>query len=125
MCVSFLWSLISFPIVDLSLPRVCAIAVFVEPLVIPVRMIRRSCSVKWEKAFLGFICIPAFPAAVSYDKCKTKCNICGDGSRRKTKIHFAPFKVEINFSLHQDIERYIESEKDVDNRLITYYNRTA
>ena len=48
-------SLISFPTVDLSLPIVWAMAVLVELLVIPVRMILRSSKVKCEKAFVVFI----------------------------------------------------------------------
>ena len=40
---------------DLSLPIVWAMAVLVELLVIPVRMILRSSKVKCEKAFVVFI----------------------------------------------------------------------
>ena len=39
------------PIVELSLPIVCAMAVFVEPFVIPVYIIRLSSIVRWEFAF--------------------------------------------------------------------------
>ena len=36
--------------------------------------------------------------------CKTKCNCLGSKNMWKTKIHFAPIKVEINFSLHRTLE---------------------
>ena len=72
----------------------------VEPLEIPVRMMRRSSKVKWEKAFGFFIGVPTFPAAERQDKCKTKSNRDGSGNECRTKFHFSLSKVEINFSLH-------------------------
>ena len=74
----------------------------VEPLEIPVRMMRRSSKVKWEKAFGFFIGVPTFPAAERQDKCKTKSNRDGSGNECRTKFHFSLSKVEINFSLHSD-----------------------
>jgi len=79
-------------------------AVFEEPLVMPVRMIRLSSRVKCEKELVLLIIIPAFPMAVRYHKCKTKCNNLGSGRRCKTKIHLTPFKVEINFSLQFQVK---------------------
>lgn len=55
MCESVLWSLISLPTVDLSLPIVWAMADLVEPLMMPVRMIRRSSRVRCEKELLSFM----------------------------------------------------------------------
>jgi hypothetical protein len=81
---------------------VIAMAVFEEPLVMPVSMIRLSSRVKCEKEFVPLIIIPAFPMAVRYTKSKTKCHNLGSGRKCKTKIYFAPFKVEINFSLQQN-----------------------
>ena len=52
--------LISLQTVDLSLP----IAVLVEPLVIQVRIIRLSSSVKCENEFKDVIVVPTFPVAV-------------------------------------------------------------
>jgi len=78
---------------------VFAMAVFEEPFVMPVRMIRLSSRVKCENEFVLLIMIPAFPMAARYHKCKTECNNLGSGRRCKTKIYFAPLKVEINFSL--------------------------
>lgn len=75
-------------------------AVLVEPLEIPVRMMRRSSKVKWEKAFGFFIGVPTFPAAERQDKCKTKSNRDGSRNECRTKFHFSLSKVEINFSLH-------------------------
>ena len=72
----------------------------VEPLEIPVRMMRRSSKVKWEKAFGFFIGVPTFPAAERQDKCKTKSNRDGSRNECRTKFHFSLSKVEINFSLH-------------------------
>ena len=45
------WRWISLATVDRSLPMVLAMADLVEPLEIPVRMIRRSSRVRCEKAF--------------------------------------------------------------------------
>ena len=67
----------------------------VEPLEIPVRMMRRSSKVKWEKAFGFFIGVPTFPAAERQDKCKTKSNRDGSGNECRTKFHFSLSKVEI------------------------------
>ena len=55
MCVRERWSFISLPTVDLSLPIVWAMAVFDEPLVMPVRIIRLSSKVKCEKELLVLI----------------------------------------------------------------------
>ena len=49
--LSSLWSLISFPIVELSFPSVSEIAVFVEPLRIPISIIFLSSRVRWVFAF--------------------------------------------------------------------------
>ena len=87
------------PTVDLSFPMVSAMAVLEEPLVMPARMIRLSSNVKWEKELDSLIKIPAFPMAARHLKCNTKCYIEGSRNRCKIKIHFAPSKVEINFSL--------------------------
>ena len=64
--VSLRCDLISLQTVDLSLPIVSAIAVLVEPLVIviPVRIIRLSSSVKCENEFKDVIVVPTFPVAV-------------------------------------------------------------
>ena len=62
--VSLRRDLISLQTVDLSLPIVSAIAVLVEPLVIPVRIIRLSSSVKCENEFKDAIVVPTFPVAV-------------------------------------------------------------
>jgi len=40
----------------------------------PVSMIRLSSRVKCENELVSLIMIPAFPMAVRYLKCKTKCN---------------------------------------------------
>lgn len=53
--VSTRWSLIFWPMVDLFFLMACAMAVLVEPFVIPVRMILCSSSVKWENAFVFFV----------------------------------------------------------------------
>lgn len=55
MCVSERCSFISLPTVDLSLPIVWAMAVLDDPLVMPVRIIRRSSKVKCEKELLALI----------------------------------------------------------------------
>ena len=55
MCVSERWNFISLPMVDLSLPIVWTMAVFNEPLVMPVRIIRLSSKVKCEKELLVLI----------------------------------------------------------------------
>ena len=75
-------------------------AVLVEPLEMPVRMMRRSSKVKWEKESGFFIGVPTFPAAERQDKCKTKSNRNGSRNESRTKFHFSLLKVEINFSLH-------------------------
>ena len=62
--VSLRRDLISLQTVDLSLPIVSAIAVLVEPLLIPVRIIRLSSSVKCENEFKDVIVVPTFPVAV-------------------------------------------------------------
>ena len=62
--VSLRCDLISLQTVDLSLPIVLAIAVLVEPLVIPVRIIRLSSRVKCENEFKDVIVLPTFPVAV-------------------------------------------------------------
>ena len=82
----------------------------VEPLEIPVRMMRRSSKVKWEKAFGFFIGVPTFPAAERQDKCKTKSNRDGSGNECRTKFHFSLSKVEINFSLHYLLQRSFSSK---------------
>ena len=62
--VSLRCDLISLQTVDLSLPIVSAMAVLVEPLVIPVGIIRLSSSVKCENEFKDVIVVPTFPVAV-------------------------------------------------------------
>ena len=62
--VSLRCDLISLQTVDLSLPIVSAIGVLVEPLVIPVRIIRLSSRVKCENEFKDVIVLPTFPVAV-------------------------------------------------------------
>ena len=66
----------------------------VEPLEIPVRMMRRSSKVKWEKAFGFFIGVPTFPAAERQDKCKTKSNRDGSRNECRTKFHFTVRKIK-------------------------------
>ena len=85
-------------------------AVLVEPLEIPVRMMRRSSKVKWEKAFGFFIGVPTFPAAERQDKCKTKSNRDGSRNECRTKFYFSLSKVEINFSLHcfQNSQKFLK-----------------
>ena len=89
----------------------------VEPLEIPVRMMRRSSKVKWEKAFGFFIGVPTFPAAERQDKCKTKSNRDGSGNECRTKFHFSLSKVEINFSLHFPVFGHPGGGFDFDNTM--------
>ncbi|MEE0742679.1 MAG: hypothetical protein U0M21_10430, partial [Emergencia sp.] len=65
--------------------------------------------------------IPAFPMAVRYHNCKAKCNIYESGKRCKTKIHFALFKMEINFSLQWKIKVSEFYKKTLDFCLVLYY----
>ncbi|OUN67516.1 hypothetical protein B5G11_16065, partial [Drancourtella sp. An57] len=48
-------------------------------------------------------------ATVNQDQCKTNCNRNGSRNKRKTKIHFSPFKVEINFSVQSEkkVAKYV------------------
>ena len=62
--VSLWCDLISLQTVNLSLPIVSAIAVLVEPSVIPVRIIRLSSSVICENEFKDVIVLPTFQVAV-------------------------------------------------------------
>ncbi len=62
--VSLWCDLISLQTVNLSLPIVSAIAVLVEPSVIPVKIIRLFSSVICENEFKDVIVLPTFQVAV-------------------------------------------------------------